>query len=194
MARLPTDLSKGKTCSKCSTHFKVVADGFYLDRRGRPHGAKCKRCCIAAILANRTYDPAARSAEHRERYENDPVYREAVKRRARERAARLRATEEGRAAWNAKKEEWRRAHPEKKAEQNRRDKQWRAQAGWITRQKRERVLKHYGAICVACCSTEDLTVDHILPVSAGGTSDLSNLQVLCGMCNAKKGTNIIDYR
>lgn len=34
----------------------------------------------------------------------------------------------------------------------------------------------------------DLTVDHIIPVTAGGTDDDENLQTLCRSCNSTKGT------
>ena len=34
----------------------------------------------------------------------------------------------------------------------------------------------------------NLTVDHIVPQSKGGTDHLENLQLLCGACNSKKGT------
>jgi 5-methylcytosine-specific restriction endonuclease McrA len=36
-----------------------------------------------------------------------------------------------------------------------------------------------------------LEIDHIHPVSKGGTNDLSNLQVLCRDCNAGKGNEIL---
>jgi 5-methylcytosine-specific restriction protein A len=39
-----------------------------------------------------------------------------------------------------------------------------------------------------CRSTEDLTGDHIVPLSMGGTNTLENVQVLCRSCNSRKGT------
>lgn len=42
--------------------------------------------------------------------------------------------------------------------------------------------------CVGCGRTERLTIDHIIPRSAGGGDDWSNLQTLCHYCNTQKGT------
>ena len=41
--------------------------------------------------------------------------------------------------------------------------------------------------CKKCGNAENLTVDHIVPISKGGTNDKDNLQALCGSCNSKKG-------
>lgn len=38
-----------------------------------------------------------------------------------------------------------------------------------------------------------LTIDHVIPVSAGGSNDLDNLRVCCKGCNTDKG-NALDYQ
>ena len=42
-------------------------------------------------------------------------------------------------------------------------------------------------ICNRCGNISDLTIDHIVPLSKGGTNETSNLQILCRRCNASKG-------
>lgn len=39
---------------------------------------------------------------------------------------------------------------------------------------------------VGCHRTDDLTIDHKVPLSRGGADDLSNLQFLCRPCNSRK--------
>lgn len=41
--------------------------------------------------------------------------------------------------------------------------------------------------CLNCETHLDLSVDHIIPESKGGTLDMDNLQTLCRSCNCKKG-------
>lgn len=57
------------------------------------------------------------------------------------------------------------------------------------------VLDVYGTLCLRCGSVEDITQDHVVPLSAGGTHWPWNLQPLCRSCNsAKGGRNSDDYR
>lgn len=60
----------------------------------------------------------------------------------------------------------------------------------LTRSKRAQVLERDGHECQSCGATEHLCVDHIIPVSRGGSSDFDNLQVLCYSCNTAKGNKL----
>jgi hypothetical protein len=52
------------------------------------------------------------------------------------------------------------------------------------------VFDRDGRKCLHCGTTQRLTIDHIWPVSRGGSDDLENLQTLCHSCNAKKGARV----
>ena len=44
--------------------------------------------------------------------------------------------------------------------------------------------------CVECGATERLTIDHIVPISKGGSNETENLQTMCEPCNGKKGNKV----
>jgi hypothetical protein len=58
----------------------------------------------------------------------------------------------------------------------------------ITLAVRRRVIARDGALCRFCGVTDDLTIDHVLALTRGGTSDDDNLAILCRPCNSRKGT------
>jgi 5-methylcytosine-specific restriction endonuclease McrA len=62
------------------------------------------------------------------------------------------------------------------------------EAEWIS------ALEKYGCKCLRCGSSENLTRDHVIPLSRGGTNTIDNIQPLCISCNSWKHTKIIDYR
>ena len=44
--------------------------------------------------------------------------------------------------------------------------------------------------CRNCGDHHDLTIDHIVPVSRGGSDESTNLQTLCRPCNSSKGNRV----
>ena len=56
------------------------------------------------------------------------------------------------------------------------------------------LCEKYNNKCLCCKRCRKLTADHVIPIKLGGTSNIDNIQPLCGPCNSKKGAKIIDYR
>lgn len=64
----------------------------------------------------------------------------------------------------------------------------------LTKAKRFDILQRGGFRCRWCgrpAGETTLEVDHILPISAGGTDDLDNLAPSCGECNAGKRDKVV---
>lgn len=66
-------------------------------------------------------------------------------------------------------------------------------SGWGSRHISDKVRREVwirdGGKCRCCGSTDAIEYDHIIPVSRGGSSDFSNIQLLCRRCNRKKRTS-----
>lgn len=101
--------------------------------------------------------------------------------------------EERRVIINKRNKDWRENNKEKWSVINRLQQHKRRALGainsteWIAKVA---LLKNE---CQACFKTEPevkITIDHITPVSKGGTNHIDNLQPLCMTCNQKKHTKI----
>jgi 5-methylcytosine-specific restriction endonuclease McrA len=113
-----------------------------------------------------------------------------------------------------KDKRYRKKHPEKVKEQKRR---WWKNNPYKIKEKgrKRRVLKHDAegthtitdlkyiydhqkGICGKCgkyIPFDKMTVDHIIPLSWGGSNYASNIQLLCFSCNSSKGNHhATDYR
>lgn len=65
------------------------------------------------------------------------------------------------------------------------------------------VFKKYEGKCQCCgkllsfeaevCENDYPSIDHVIPLSKGGTHEWDNVQLLCRGCNIKKSNKIIDY-
>jgi 5-methylcytosine-specific restriction endonuclease McrA len=56
--------------------------------------------------------------------------------------------------------------------------------GWVD------ALARNNGKCVSCGTDEFICIDHIVPVSLGGTNTDDNIQPLCRTCNSEKGNRI----
>ena len=73
--------------------------------------------------------------------------------------------------------------------------QRRTERSKMTASIRVDVLRRDGYRCRFCgadSSVAELHVDHVIPVSKGGLTELSNLQTLCADCNQGKSNRFID--
>ncbi len=65
--------------------------------------------------------------------------------------------------------------------------------GSFTLEEWELLKKQYGNKCPRCNKLEPdikLTIDHIIPLSKGGSNYIENIQPLCYSCNSSKGNRI----
>lgn len=112
-------------------------------------------------------------------------------------------------ARRAYQDAWRAAHPGYHTENT---KKWRANypdrakatdaqmyanrkaaPGHVTARQWKEILLFYGNACGQCrvpSSERPLTVDHYVPITAGGAHDWTNVWPLCMPCNAKKHTRV----
>lgn len=52
---------------------------------------------------------------------------------------------------------------------------------------RQNIFRRDGHSCQYCGTTDDLTLDHVIPKSRGGKTNWDNLLTACKRCNSRKG-------
>lgn len=91
---------------------------------------------------------------------------------------------------------WNETHKDKiKIHHKNRKARVRNAEGYFTELEWNQLVEKYNHKCL-WCGTQDkeLTADHIIPITKGGTNYIDNIQPLCGSCNSKKHTKTIDFR
>ena len=62
--------------------------------------------------------------------------------------------------------------------------------GKLTLEEWKAILWLSDGKCGECKTTENLSIDHVIPLIKGGSNNWRNIQVLCRSCNSKKGDKI----
>lgn len=135
---------------------------------------------------------------------NEDIVREEEKGKRKKRNLRARQYQKKRRQRNPERVEylekrWRKNNPDKiRLKAFRRQQRKHAAKGTFTKEGIQRILAVQKNLCLKCKKpfTEDrpYTIDHIVPLSKGGSHDLSNLQLLHRKCNSEKHIHVIDYR
>jgi hypothetical protein len=66
-----------------------------------------------------------------------------------------------------------------------------SQSRYISETTKKIVFSRDGGSCNCCGSSFELEYDHITPFSCGGSSDVSNIQLLCQKCNRSKSNSCV---
>lgn len=53
------------------------------------------------------------------------------------------------------------------------------------------IKRLYNSKCIYCGSQKNITLDHIIPLTRGGTHSIGNLQPLCKSCNSSKNNKLM---
>jgi len=180
-----------KRCIKCGA-IKPI-DLFHSDKQRKDgHYSQCKDC---EHLHKRPSRSAQWSREHPglrsiSRKKHDDKNREEINTRKRK------YRQEHLESIKYHNKEYKKQHPDivKNSRRKRRAKMKGAGGRGITATDWQIIITKYGNKCLACGSIENITMDHVIPLAAGGTHDPDNVQPLCKSCNSKKAIKIIDYR
>lgn len=180
---------------------------FYAEHKDDPEFIEHRRTQERLRYARNPEQAACKARRNQERIESDPDYRAYVNKRHRDYMRRRRSDEpEFKAHVNKYGREYLQEYRRKRIavdpaykarlcnQSARYQAMRRANGGDYAVEDWEAMCALAGGRCLACGKEIALTVDHILPVSKGGSSYLTNLQPLCLSCNSSKKDRHIDYR
>jgi len=213
--RIGMSILTQKKCTKCGETKPL--ESFYR-QKGCKDGRRpeCKKCSDERINQYHIKNTEKRSRQHHERY---LARKEEVLRYSRERFQKLKAHiyEVCKAYRDNNQEQFKERHKKyyaknrekiletnKKYYRNHKDQTFKrflkrkallfGTGGELTEQDWQEVLQRYGNLCLMCGTKENITRDHVIPISRGGRNDKYNIQPLCGKCNRVKWTNSWDFR
>jgi|SRR5262245_14741754 len=211
-------VSEVKVCSKCNQRKPAEAFFVKVQRTGRrmAHGKDCHNAhTLAHYYAGGEGMRKYRREKRRQYYAADPERHLEVGKKSRlrnleriregyrkydaankeKRAAYREANRERRAAYNSA---WKKANKDKvNAQNHQRRVRLQAAGRCYTAAEWQARKAKFNFRCLMCGRREPeikLCVDHVIPLSAGGSNRIDNIQCLGKSCNGKKHTKVLDLR
>lgn len=164
--------------------------GIIITSMTKGNGLPCKRCGTSAWYNNGTCIECNRKHNREWKQANRRRHREHGRKWIKENP------EKRREADRKSNRKWKQENPEHHtALENKRRTRKTEAGGSYTVSEWKALKRQYDNRCACCGKKDKLTADHVVPVSRGGSSDISNIQPLCKSCNSSKGNrHSTDYR
>lgn len=154
-----------KRCSKC---LLVLDRSMFYKQKGGRDGlrAECKVCKKETLYRWRDADRESVNAARRKYTKNNP---------------------DKISQWN--KTNYKKNRATRSANNQKRRDAVKAATKYIIVDKD--INRIYSGSCVGCGSTDNITADHIVPLSRGGVHGIGNLMPLCKPCNSSKHNKLL---
>jgi len=195
-----------KVCTKCKQEFPATREFFYATKHGKfGLAAVCKSCCKTyATTYNATHREVFRKSKakyHERNLEYNRRYRAEHKEEIAEKHKRQYA--QNPAIFRERYRKYCLEHPEKEAQ---RKTKWRENNPqkvkmWAHKRRfykltntnepcafdrKEQFKRQHGKCYYCACKLSKYHVDHVIPLSRGGSNHPDNLVLACPSCNSKK--------
>jgi 5-methylcytosine-specific restriction endonuclease McrA len=209
-----------KQCNICGEEKELSEFAIIRPKKsgGFTYSSRCKKCHAKLAYAARKQDPEKIAKDRKNQAEwlekNKEHRKEYERKKAKEYWQQQKGKTENKKAANArvkkyrdegKRKEWeqeqRATNPEyvalRREYSRTRTLRRKAVGGSHTLAEWKALKAQYDHKCLCCGKAEpevELTRDHIIAITKGGTDDIENIQPLCRGCNAQKQTSQIDFR
>ena len=173
---------RGKYVSACKECKRLEGKQYYIDNKST---VKVKRAAYQKAHRPEQYEHLKKWRKNnieknreagRRQYANNPQHHQAVKNAWREANVEKIKSIQRKFALN---------NPEKMAEKQQ-IRKVKMRSNGVYKVSKKELIKLYSSPCIACGTTERVTIDHIIPIARGGIHGIGNLQPMCLKCNASK--------